>query len=535
MKKYISILLAAVLSASLLAGCGGGSGNSGQQPAAEAKEETAQPEEKEAAEPAADAAQTDTAQNQDAAQTQDAAQNQNDAAQAQQETNAQGNDANAGPAAGFYQIHVIDAATMDPIEGARVQFCSDTACMMGITDINGLASFESDPGNYTVHLLKAPKGYKGSTEEFTLTADSREATYQLEKEEAAAETAAAEDNGNSADSQNTDNPKLQAEWDCPNTGFTFSVPETFKDLIGDVAATDRGEIQIGSGVVEGYIVYLGRTNAEIAEFEKTIGEISDDGMTDEQKDAYDAFISQIPTIAICRVIGLGADKDKSYLNEYYTQPIKVCEELGTGGDYTFYYVVLDFTEEYWNWFRSTYPEDRFNEFKQLWEEAGTTDNFRSRITVKAPEMHYTAPNEGAISFETVDLEGNPVTSKELFADHKITMINIWATWCTHCVRELPELEKMSKEWAEQDCQIIGICDDAEDDEMAAAAIKILEKNGVTYRNIRSTEELRNLFKFTSLPTSYYVNSEGVVLDYPIKGAMIEVYPEKLQELLSNLK
>ena len=534
MKKYISILLAAVLSASLLAGCGG-SGNSGQQPAAEAKEETAQPEEKEAAEPAADAAQTDTAQNQDAAQTQDAAQNQNDAAQAQQETNAQGNDANAGPAAGFYQIHVIDAATMDPIEGARVQFCSDTACMMGITDINGLASFESDPGNYTVHLLKAPKGYKGSTEEFTLTADSREATYQLEKEEAAAETAAAEDNGNSADSQNTDNPKLQAEWDCPNTGFTFSVPESFKDLIGDVAATDRGEIQIGSGVVEGYIVYLGRTNAEIAEFEKTIGEISDDGMTDEQKDAYDAFISQIPTIAICRVIGLGADKDKSYLNEYYTQPIKVCEELGTGGDYTFYYVVLDFTEEYWNWFRSTYPEDRFNEFKQLWEEAGTTDNFRSRITVKAPEMHYTAPNEGAISFETVDLEGNPVTSKELFADHKITMINIWATWCTHCVRELPELEKMSKEWAEQDCQIIGICDDAEDDEMAAAAIKILEKNGVTYRNIRSTEELRNLFKFTSLPTSYYVNSEGVVLDYPIKGAMIEVYPEKLQELLSNLK
>ena len=527
MKKYISILLAAVLSASLLAGCGSGSGNSGQQPAADAKEEAAQPEEKEAAEPAADAAQTDDAQGQDAAQTQDAA-------QAQQEANAQSTDANAGPAAGFYQIHVIDAATLDPIEGARVQFCSDTACMMGITDSSGLASFESDPGNYTVHLLKAPKGYKGSTEEFTLTADSREATYQLEKE-AADETAAAEDNGNSADSQNTDNPKLQAEWDCPNTGFTFSVPESFKDLIGDVAATDRGEIQIGSGVVEGYIAYLGRTNAEMAEFEKTIGEISDDGMTDEQKDAYDAFISQIPTIAICRVIGLGADKDKSYLNEYYTQPIKVCEELGTGGDYTFYYVVLDFTEEYWNWFRSTYPEDRFNEFKQLWEEAGTTDNFRSRITVKAPEKNYTAPKEGAISFETVDLEGNPVTSKELFADHKITMINIWATWCTHCVRELPELEKMSKEWAEQDCQIIGICDDAENDEIAAEAIKILEKNGVTYRNIRSTDELKDLLKFTSLPTSYYVDSEGVVLDYPIKGAQVEAYPEKLQELLSNMQ
>ena len=115
------------------------------------------------------------------------------------------------------------------------------------------------------------------------------------------------------------------------------------------------------------------------------------------------------------------------------------------------------------------------------------------------------------------------------------MINIWATWCTHCVRELPELEKMSKEWAEQDCQIIGICDDAENDEMAAAAIKILEKNGVTYRNIRSTDEIKDLLKFTALPTSYYVDSEGVVLDYPIKGAQVEAYPVKLQELLSNLK
>ena len=171
MKKYISILLAVVLSASLLAGCGGGSGNSGQQPAADAKEEAAQPEENEAAEPAADAAQS-----QDAAQAQDAS--------------AQDTDANTNPAAGFYQIYVIDAATLDPIEGARVQFCSDSACMMGITDSSGLASFESDPGTYTVHLLKAPKGYKNSTEEFTLTADSREATYQLEKEEAGAETAA---------------------------------------------------------------------------------------------------------------------------------------------------------------------------------------------------------------------------------------------------------------------------------------------------------------------------------------------------------
>ena len=140
MKKYISILLAVVLSASLLAGCGGGSGNSEQKPATEAKEDAAQPEENEAAEPAADAAQS-----QDAAQAQDAS--------------AQDTDANTNPAAGFYQIYVIDAATLDPIEGARVQFCSDSACMMGITDSSGLASFESDPGTKRVSRSRNCSGY----------------------------------------------------------------------------------------------------------------------------------------------------------------------------------------------------------------------------------------------------------------------------------------------------------------------------------------------------------------------------------------
>ena len=91
MKKYISILLAVVLSASLLAGCGGGSGNSEQKPATEAKE--------------------------DAAQAQDAS--------------AQDTDANTNPAAGFYQIYVIDAATLDPIEGARVQ-CALTQSPQGL-------------------------------------------------------------------------------------------------------------------------------------------------------------------------------------------------------------------------------------------------------------------------------------------------------------------------------------------------------------------------------------------------------------------
>ena len=176
MKKYISILLAAILSVSLLAGCGG-SDNSGQKPAEETQEQAAQPEGTEQAQPEG----TEQAQpSEDAAQA-DAAQD-----------NAQAADNTAN--SGAYLVFVMDAETIKPIPNVRVQFCSDSACRMGKTDENGLVKFEVDPGTYTVHMMMAPEGYVKSEEEFTLDKDNREATYYLSKEGTEAEPAEAADN-----------------------------------------------------------------------------------------------------------------------------------------------------------------------------------------------------------------------------------------------------------------------------------------------------------------------------------------------------
>ena len=71
---------------------------------------------------------------------------------------------------------------MEPIPGVRVQFCSDSLCKMGKTDESGVAMFDSEPGTYTVHMMKAPDGYVKSEEEITLDKDNRKATYLLAKE-----------------------------------------------------------------------------------------------------------------------------------------------------------------------------------------------------------------------------------------------------------------------------------------------------------------------------------------------------------------
>ena len=255
MKKYISILLVAILCSSILAGCGG-SDNSGKKPAEETQEQTAQPEGTEQAQPSEDAAQADAAQ---------------DSAQAA---------GDLGANSGAYLVCVMDAETMKPIPNVRVQFCSDSMCRMGKTDENGLAKFEVDPGTYTVHMMKAPEGYVKSEEEFTLDKDNRDVTYYLSKEGTKAEPAEAADN-KSAESDSV--------MDFPLTGFTFDAPEEFNHLLGEIRSKDIGEMG-DTGVVLGYVAYQAKTTAEAEEFFNTLGVTTVEEMTDEVYEKWRNFM-----------------------------------------------------------------------------------------------------------------------------------------------------------------------------------------------------------------------------------------------------
>ena len=97
-----------------------------------------------------------------------------------------------------------------------------------------------------------------------------------------------------------------------------------------------------------------------------------------------------------------------------------------------------------------------------------------------------------------------------------------------------ELEELNKELADLDCQIIGICTDL-DDENVQQVIKILEDNGVTYTNIRQTDELAKTLLTVGLPTTYFVDSEGRVLTLPVKGAYFDKYRERLEEALKAVE
>ena len=134
-----------------------------------------------------------------------------------------------------------------------------------------------------------------------------------------------------------------------------------------------------------------------------------------------------------------------------------------------------------------------------------------------------------IKFQAMDLDGNPAKSENLFAGHSLTMINLWATWCNPCIRELPELEKINQEYANKNCQVIGIVTDADNAELISKAKDILAEKGVTYINLAAFEGLSDLLPQEGWPTSYFVDEKGCLVGEPVAGARPNQYRERMEK------
>ena len=163
------------------------------------------------------------------------------------------------------------------------------------------------------------------------------------------------------------------------------------------------------------------------------------------------------------------------------------------------------------------PEISFTE-----DEAGTESDISAEEEAEGTQ----------IRFETKDLEGNPVSSKDLFSGYDVTMINLWATWCPPCKSELPELETLNQAFAEKNCQIIGIVCDAENGEIIEEAEAILEESGVTYVNLLPFDGLEETFPLYAFPTSFFVDETGTLQVEPVVGAYVEMYPEVIDSILA---
>ncbi len=134
-----------------------------------------------------------------------------------------------------------------------------------------------------------------------------------------------------------------------------------------------------------------------------------------------------------------------------------------------------------------------------------------------------AGNLGKFSVE--DINGSAYT-EEMFADHDLTMVNVFTTWCTPCIREIPDLEKLHKEMEGQGVGVVGIVLDAigssgKVDEEAVEKAKILaEKTGAAYPFLIPDEGYLGgrLAGIAAVPETFFVDKDGNIVGETYSGS-----------------
>ena len=130
-------------------------------------------------------------------------------------------------------------------------------------------------------------------------------------------------------------------------------------------------------------------------------------------------------------------------------------------------------------------------------------------------------------------------SADVFANSKLTMINVWATFCGPCINEMPDLGEIAGAYDSADFQMIGIVSDVVegDADMLSEAKEIIEETGANYPHLLLNEELyMNLVGASdSVPTTYFFNQDGELLGYLVGAQSREVWEEIINGLLEEIQ
>lgn len=116
--------------------------------------------------------------------------------------------------------------------------------------------------------------------------------------------------------------------------------------------------------------------------------------------------------------------------------------------------------------------------------------------------------------EPVQLSGTSLTDTTLdVADYRgrVVVLNVWGSWCVPCREEAPTLARLSKEYAAQGVQFLGI--DIKDNRASALAFQT--RYGIGYPSIEDTDgrallSLTNYVPAQAVPVTLVLDAEGRV-------------------------
>src|SRR6218665_773333 len=117
---------------------------------------------------------------------------------------------------------------------------------------------------------------------------------------------------------------------------------------------------------------------------------------------------------------------------------------------------------------------------------------------------------------------------------KVVMLDFWATWCAPCQAEMPSLVKLAKEYEGQGLVFVA----ASRDDMPDAPLFVQEfiqsrMPELAPYVVFAPDELAAIFQVTALPTLYFLDRQGRVVDAQ-RGMLSEsALRQRIERALKN--
>lgn len=144
--------------------------------------------------------------------------------------------------------------------------------------------------------------------------------------------------------------------------------------------------------------------------------------------------------------------------------------------------------------------------------------------IAAPQKGFSAPD-----FVLEATDGLNVALSDFRG--QAVLLNLWATWCDPCREEMPSIEKMYAEYRDQGFVVIGVNATIQDDPLAVT--EFVNEFGLSFPILLDVNgEVSRLYELRVLPTSFFIDRQGVVQEVVVGGPMPEaLLRSRIEEIL----
>jgi cytochrome c biogenesis protein CcmG/thiol:disulfide interchange protein DsbE len=139
-------------------------------------------------------------------------------------------------------------------------------------------------------------------------------------------------------------------------------------------------------------------------------------------------------------------------------------------------------------------------------------------------------NRPVPEFTLKSLQNDSVALKDVYRQHKVTLLNFWATWCPPCRDEIPDLNRIYNAYRSKSVEILGV----NLQESPGVLRKFVKANNMRFPVLMDTDgKIVQLYQIYYIPTTFIIDSKGKIRQIVQGGTTYEVLSKAIDSFLQE--